>query len=128
MNLAAPALGSTVGHYIPLFAVHNTSGYSVLAAGIVLAIMVFPLIVAVVDEVMRSTPQEMRESLLSLGATKWEATRCIVRRRGLAGHHCRRRARLFPCLRRDAGGADGGGQRDAGPALDLRCRLSRCRR
>lgn len=84
-ELAAPALGSTVGHYIPLLAVQNTSGYSVLAAGVVLAIMVFPLIVAVVDEVMRSTPQEMRESLLSLGATKWEATRCIVRRRGLRG-------------------------------------------
>ena len=84
-ELAAPALGSTVGHYIPLFAVQNTSGYSVLAAGVVLAIMVFPLIVAVVDEVMRSTPQEMRESLLSLGATKWETTRCIVRRRGLRG-------------------------------------------
>ncbi len=84
-DLAAPALGSTLGHYMPLFAVQNTSGYSVLAAGIVLAIMVFPLIVAVVDEVMRSTPQEMRESLLSLGATKWETTRCIVRRRGLTG-------------------------------------------
>lgn len=84
-NLAAPAVGSTLGAYIPLFAVQNTSGYSVLAAGIVLAIMVFPLIVAVVDEVMRSTPQEMRESLLSLGATKWETTRCIVRRRGLTG-------------------------------------------
>jgi phosphate transport system permease protein len=27
----------------------------------------------------------MRESLLSLGATKWEATRCTVRRRGLTG-------------------------------------------
>ncbi len=84
-ELAAPALGGTLGRYIPLFAVQNTSGYSVLAAGIVLAIMVFPLIVAVVDEVMRSTPQEMRESLLSLGATKWETTRCIVRRRGLRG-------------------------------------------
>jgi phosphate transport system permease protein len=84
-NLAAPALGGTLGHYIPLFAVKNTSGYSVLAAGIVLAIMVFPLIVAVVDEVMRSAPQEMRESLLSLGATKWETTRCIVHRRGLTG-------------------------------------------
>ena len=34
-------------------------------------------IVAVVDEVMRSTPQEMRESLLSLGATKWEATHAV---------------------------------------------------
>jgi phosphate transport system permease protein len=82
---AAPVVGGTLGAIFPLLATENTSGYSVLAAGTVLAIMVFPLIVAVVDEVMRSTPQEMREALLSLGATKWEATRCIVRRRGLTG-------------------------------------------
>jgi phosphate transport system permease protein len=84
-DFAAPAIGGTIGRYVPLLAVDNTSGYSVLAAGSVLAIMVFPLIVAVVDEVMRSTPQEMRESLLALGATKWEATRCIVRHRSLRG-------------------------------------------
>lgn len=84
-DMAGPLLGQTLGQSISLFAFTNTSGYSVLAAGSVLAVMVFPLIVAVVDEVLRSTPQEMRESLLSLGATKWEATRCIVRRRGLPG-------------------------------------------
>lgn len=58
----------------------NPSGYSVLAGALVLAIMVFPLIVAVVDEVLRSAPQEMREALLSLGATRWEATRVLIRR------------------------------------------------
>jgi phosphate transport system permease protein len=84
-EMAGPAIGNSLGGYISLLSLENTSGYSVLAAGSVLAVMVFPLIVAVVDEVMRSTPQEMRESLLSLGATKWEATRCIVRRRGLPG-------------------------------------------
>jgi phosphate transport system permease protein len=84
-DLAGPFLGDTLGQSIPFFLFKNTSGYSVLAAGSVLAVMVFPLIVAVVDEVLRSTPQEMREALLSLGATKWEATRCIVRRRGLTG-------------------------------------------
>ena len=84
-DVAGPALGDALGQSIPILAFRNTSGYSILAAGAVLAVMVFPLIVAVVDEVLRSTPQEMRESLLSLGATKWEATRCIVRRRGLPG-------------------------------------------
>lgn len=73
-DTAGPLFGQALGQSIPLFAFTNTSGYSVLAAGAVLAVMVFPLIVAVVDEVLRSTPQEMRESLLSLGATKWEAT------------------------------------------------------
>jgi phosphate transport system permease protein len=69
----------------PGLAFTNPSGYSVLAAGIVLAIMVYPLIVAVVDEVMRSAPQAMREALLSLGATRWETASTILRRRGLAG-------------------------------------------
>lgn len=84
-DLAGPAIGDALGQSLPFLAFNNTSGYSVLAAGAVLAVMVFPLIVAVVDEVLCSTPQEMRESLLSLGATKWETTRCIVRRRGLPG-------------------------------------------
>ncbi len=84
-DFAGPSIGGALGQSIPLLAFDNTSGYSVLAAGSVLAVMVFPLIVAVVDEVLRSAPQEMREALLALGATKWESTRCIVRRRGLPG-------------------------------------------
>jgi phosphate transport system permease protein len=84
-ELAGPAVGSTLGPLLPLLAFTNPSGYSVLAGGIVLAIMVYPLIVAVIDEVLRSAPQEMREALLSLGATRWEATKCVVRTRGLAG-------------------------------------------
>lgn len=70
---------------LPGLAFTNPSGYSVLAAGMVLAVMVYPLIVAVVDEVMRSAPYEMREALLSLGATRWETTRTILFRSGLTG-------------------------------------------
>jgi len=81
----APWLGGTLGQRFPIFAVNNPSGYSVLAGGIVLAIMVFPLIVAVTDEVLRNIPQQMRESALALGATRWETTWCIVRHRGLPG-------------------------------------------
>lgn len=84
-EVIAPALGGTVGQRFPLFAVNNPSGYSVLAGAIVLAIMVFPLIVAVTDEVLRNVPQQMRESALALGATRWEATWLVVRRAGLPG-------------------------------------------
>ena len=56
-----------------------------MTAGVVLAVMVFPLIVAVTEEVMRSVPRELREALLSLGATRWETTKCIVRHVGLPG-------------------------------------------
>jgi phosphate transport system permease protein len=75
----------TLGPVIPFFRQTNPSGYGLLSAGFVLAIMVFPLIVAVTDEVMRSVPREMREATLSLGATRWEATRCVVRHGALPG-------------------------------------------
>jgi phosphate transport system permease protein len=84
-EVIAPALGGTLGQRFPLFAVNNPSGYSVLAGAIVLAIMVFPLIVAVTDEVLRNIPLQLRESTLALGATRWETTWCVVRHAGLPG-------------------------------------------
>jgi phosphate transport system permease protein len=75
----------TLGETLPFFSRTNPSGYGLLTAGLVLAVMVFPLIVAVVEEVMRSVPREMRESLLALGATRWEATKYIVGHVGLPG-------------------------------------------
>jgi phosphate transport system permease protein len=84
-EVVAPAMGRTLGQSIPFFSVTNPSGYSLLAGGIVLAIMVFPLMVAVTDEVLRNIPQQMRESTLALGATRWETTWCVVRHRGLPG-------------------------------------------
>lgn len=81
----APTLGGTLGARLPLFAANNPSGYSVLAGAIVLAIMVFPLIVAVTDEVLRNIPQQLRESALALGATRWETTWLAVRHAGLPG-------------------------------------------
>lgn len=81
-DVLGPAAARTA---MPWLAFTNPSGYSVLAGGIVLAVMVYPLIVAVVDEVMRGAPQAMREALLSLGATPWETTKCIVRTQGSVG-------------------------------------------
>lgn len=75
----------TLGQVIPFFSRTNPSGYGLLSAGFVLAVMVFPLIVAVTEEVMRSVPREMREALLSLGATPWETTKTVVRHAGLPG-------------------------------------------
>ncbi len=81
----SPWADRTLGQSIPFFSRTNPSGYGLLAAGFVLAVMVFPLIVAVTEEVMRSVPREMREALLSLGATRWETTKAIVRHAGLPG-------------------------------------------
>jgi phosphate transport system permease protein len=84
-DVIGPWSDRTLGQMIPFFSRTNPSGYGLLSAGLVLGIMVFPLIVAVTEEVMRSVPSEMRESLLALGATRWETTKCIVRRVGLQG-------------------------------------------
>lgn len=75
----------TLGQIFHFFARTNPSGYGLLAAGFVLAVMVFPLIVAVTEEVLRSVPCELRETLLALGATRWEATKCVVRKAGIGG-------------------------------------------
>jgi phosphate transport system permease protein len=56
----------------------STTGYSVLAGGIVLAIMVFPIIISVSIEVLQSVPYEARESSLSLGATRWQTVKKVV--------------------------------------------------
>ncbi|MEO5568176.1 MAG: phosphate ABC transporter permease subunit PstC [Gemmatimonadaceae bacterium] len=47
-------------------------GTSVLAAGLILAIMVLPYISAVSREVLLVVPRSQREAALALGATRWE--------------------------------------------------------
>jgi phosphate transport system permease protein len=63
----------------------TTTGYNVLSGGIVLAIMVFPVIISISEEVIRTVPQGMREASLALGATKWQATKLVVARGALPG-------------------------------------------
>jgi phosphate transport system permease protein len=79
--LIVPLVGRVIS---PVFGVQS-SGYSVLAGGIVLAIMIFPTIISVSLEVFSSIPDQMREASLSLGATKWETVRHVVLKRGLQG-------------------------------------------
>lgn len=55
----------------PLFSGPNY-GPSMLAAGVILAIMVLPYISAVAREVLLAVPRAQREAALALGATRWE--------------------------------------------------------
>jgi phosphate transport system permease protein len=80
----APLLGSRLG-FIPLFRCDNPTGYGVLAGGIVLAVMVFPIIISVAEEVIYTVPQGLREASLALGATRWQTVKCVVMRRSRAG-------------------------------------------
>ena len=71
------ALGQAVGS--------PTTGYSLLAGGIILAIMVFPIIISVSTDVLRSVPAEATEASLALGATKWETVKHVILRSALRG-------------------------------------------
>jgi phosphate transport system permease protein len=62
-----------------------SSGYSVLAGGIVLSIMTFPLIISILREVFAAIPNELRDASLSLGATKWQTTKLAVVRKAIPG-------------------------------------------
>jgi phosphate transport system permease protein len=66
-----PFLKDTLG-FLPLFQ-GPIYGPSVLAAGIILAIMVMPYIMSVTREVLLAVPGSQREAALALGATRWEA-------------------------------------------------------
>ncbi len=80
----APALDRWLGIF-PLFRNTNPTGYGVLAGGVVLAVMVFPIIIAVAQDVIRAVPQGLREASLALGATRWQTVRAVVLRRAWAG-------------------------------------------
>lgn len=63
-------------------------GNSMLAAGIILAIMILPYISSVAREVLAAVPSSQREAALALGATRWEAVWSAVlpyARPGLVG-------------------------------------------
>jgi phosphate transport system permease protein len=61
------------------------AGYSMLAAGVVLAIMILPIISSLTREVMTSVPTVQREGVLALGATRWEMIRIGVLRNARIG-------------------------------------------
>jgi phosphate transport system permease protein len=63
-------------------------GVSMLAGGIIIAVMILPIITSVSREILRSVPNLQREAAYALGATRWEVTRIAVlsyARKGLFG-------------------------------------------
>lgn len=71
-------------HIAPFFGKFST-GYSVLAGGIVLAIMIFPVIIHISVEILKMVPRGIREASLSLGATKWQTIKFVVLRKAMPG-------------------------------------------
>ena len=60
-------------------------GIGMLAAGVVLAIMIVPIISSITREVLVAVPSTQREAALALGATRWEMIRIAVLRNARAG-------------------------------------------
>ena len=71
-------------HVAPHF-VEFSTGYTVLAAGIVLGVMVIPLLISLFIEIFSGVPVELREASLALGATRWQTTKKVVLRKTIPG-------------------------------------------
>jgi phosphate transport system permease protein len=80
----APILDLWLG-FVPLFRNNNPTGYGLLAGGLVLAVMVFPIIISLADEVISAVPQGLREASLTLGATRWQTIKGVVIRYAWSG-------------------------------------------
>jgi phosphate transport system permease protein len=79
-------LKHTLG-FLPLFQ-GPIYGVSMLAAGIIIAIMILPIVTSISREILRSVPNLQREAAYALGATRWEVLKIAVlsyARRGLFG-------------------------------------------
>jgi len=65
--------------------VEFSSGYTVLAGGVVLAVMITPLLISIMVEVFRSIPHEMTDASLAMGATKWQTVKKVILRKSFPG-------------------------------------------
>lgn len=69
----APALGLTSG------------GYTLLAGGIVLGVMIIPLMTSLMAELFRNVPRPLSEASIALGSTHWQTIKFVVLRKSMAG-------------------------------------------
>jgi phosphate transport system permease protein len=70
--------------WIPLFSTQS-SGYSMMAAGTLLTIMILPTMAAISREVLIALPKELRSGSMSLGATRWETIFRVLLPAGISG-------------------------------------------
>jgi len=73
----SPFIEKTFG-FLPFVQSDNPTGYSILAGGLVLAVMVTPFIIAVSYEVIRTVQRGYHEASLAVGATQWQTIRYVV--------------------------------------------------
>jgi phosphate transport system permease protein len=72
--------------WIPLFGGQvSTTGSTILAGAVVLAVMILPIITSISREIFLQTPRLHEEAALALGATKWEMIKMAVFPYGRSG-------------------------------------------
>ncbi|KAA6352650.1 Phosphate transport system permease protein PstC [termite gut metagenome] len=76
-----PVVADVIGPYF----VDYTSGYTVLAGGIVLSVMIIPLLVSLFIEIFSTVPKDFKDASASLGATRWQTSRLVVVRKAMPG-------------------------------------------
>jgi phosphate transport system permease protein len=79
VNVVSPQL------LIPLLGRNNIGGFSALAGGLVVGLLVTPLIASISEDAMRAVPRGMREAAYAMGATKFEVVRKVVFPAALSG-------------------------------------------
>lgn len=60
-------------------------GYSIISAGLTLAIMTLPVIIASTREALASVPMPFREACWNVGATRWQTIKAVVLPNSISG-------------------------------------------
>lgn len=76
-NALSPALRRLLPG-IGLFQTSNPTGFSILSASIVLAVMTAPIMIAIMVEVIHVVPTGLRESSLAVGANRWQTIKFVI--------------------------------------------------
>lgn len=63
--------------YLPFFR-GAPYGFGMLAAALILAIMILPIISSISRDILRSVPDSQREAAFALGATRWEVIKIVL--------------------------------------------------
>ncbi len=79
-----PFLHDSLG-FIPIFGEPQTTGNSVLNAGLILTIMVIPIIASVSRDLFLAVPRDLQDGAAALGSTRWEVIRGVVLPSTLSG-------------------------------------------
>lgn len=57
---------------------HVNTGFGLLAAGVILAIMILPTIISISEDAIRAVPRMLEEASLALGATRWQTIKRVL--------------------------------------------------